>query len=90
MSAFGAIRAVSKSGFRVPDHCSVVGFDDIAASSFYTPTLTTVRQPMEAMGAAAANIVLEGINAVQEKRESSVAHRKMSPELVVRESTKGV
>ena len=90
MSAFGAVRALSKAGLRVPDHCSVVGFDDVAASSFYTPALTTVRQPMEAMGSAAATIVLEGISAVQEKRESSVSHRKMGPELVVRESTKGV
>ena len=88
MSAFGAMRALSKAGVRVPDQCSVVGFDDVAPASFYTPTLTTVRQPMEAMGASAARIVLEGINAAQEKRESSVIHRKMSPELVVRESTK--
>jgi LacI family transcriptional regulator len=90
LSAFGAIRALSKSGLRVPDHCSVVGFDDVAASSFYTPALTTVRQPMEAMGAVAASIVLEGISAVQEKRESSVVQRKMAPELVVRESTKSL
>jgi hypothetical protein len=34
--------------------------------------------------------VLDGINAVQEKRESSVSHRKMAPELVVRESTKNM
>jgi LacI family transcriptional regulator len=90
MSAFGAIRALSKSGIRVPDQCSVIGFDDVAPSSFYTPSLTTVRQPMQAMGAAAAAIVLDGINAVQEKRESSVSHRKMAPELVVRESTKNM
>jgi LacI family transcriptional regulator len=90
MSAFGAMRALAKSGVRVPDLCSVVGFDDVAASSFYTPALTTVRQPMEAMGATAAGIVLEGINAAQEKRESSVVHHKMAPELVVRESTKSL
>ena len=90
MSAFGAIRALSKAGLRVPEHCSVVGFDDVAAASLYTPSLTTVRQPMEAMGATAASIVLEGINAVQEKREDFAVHRKMTPELVVRESTRSV
>jgi LacI family transcriptional regulator len=88
MTAFGAIRALAKAGLRVPEHCSVIGFDDVAASGLYTPALTTVRQPMEAMGAMAASIVLEGINAVQEKREAQAVHRKLAPELVVRESTR--
>ena len=90
MAAFGAIRALTKAGVRVPEQCSVVGFDDIAASSLYTPALTTVRQPMEAMGAMAANIVAEGINAVLEKREVTAIHRKVAPELAVRESTRSV
>lgn len=90
MTAFGAIRAMAKAGLRVPEHCSVTGFDDIAVSALYTPPLTTIRQPMEAMGAMAASIVLEGINAVQEKREVNVVHRKMAPELAVRESTRSL
>src|SRR5207245_5055079 len=68
MTAFGAIRALAKAGLRVPENCSVVGFDDVAASSLYTPPLTTVRQPMEAMGADAASIVVDGIKTVLEKR----------------------
>src|SRR5882724_10913060 len=68
MTAFGAIRALARAGFKVPENCSVIGFDDVAACSLYTPPLTTVRQPMEAMGAMAANLVVEGINAVVEKR----------------------
>jgi len=91
MSAFGAIRALAKSGLRVPEHCSVMGFDDVAASALYTPPLTTVRQPMEAMGASAASIVVDGINRVVEKRPIAAAiHRKVAPELVVRESTRRV
>ncbi len=90
MTAFGAIRALAKAGLRVPEQCSVVGFDDVAACSLYTPLLTTVRQPMEAMGATAVNIILDGINAVQEKREVGAVHRKMAPELVVRESTRSL
>jgi DNA-binding LacI/PurR family transcriptional regulator len=88
MTAFGAIRALSKAGMRVPEHCSVIGFDDVAASALYTPPLTTVRQPMEAMGAGAAGVVLEGIKSVLEKREVAAHHRKTPPELVVRESTR--
>jgi LacI family transcriptional regulator len=90
MSAFGAIRALARAGVRVPEQCSVIGFDDVATSALYTPSLTTVRQPMEAMGASAVGIVVDGINAVLEKREVSACHRKVVPELVVRESTRRV
>jgi LacI family transcriptional regulator len=90
MTAFGAIRALAKAGLRVPEHCSVIGFDDVAASGLYTPSLTTVRQPMEVMGTMAVSIVVEGINAVLEKREISAVHRKVAPELVVRESTRSL
>lgn len=90
MSAFGAIRALNKAGVKVPEQCSVIGFDDVATSSIYTPSLTTVRQPMETMGASAVGVVLDGINAVLEKREVTPRHRKVAPELVVRESTRRV
>ncbi len=90
MTAFGAIRALAKAGLQVPQDCSVVGFDDVAASSLYTPPLTTVRQPMEVMGTIAAGIVLDGINAVVEKRPVSAVHRKVAPELAVRESTRSL
>jgi LacI family transcriptional regulator len=90
MTAFGAIRAFAKAGLRVPEHCSVIGFDDIATSALYTPSLTTIRQPMEAMGSLAVSIVAEGIESVVEKRPVSVTHRKMAPELVVRESTRSI
>jgi LacI family transcriptional regulator len=90
MTAFGAIRALSKAGLRVPEHCSVIGFDDVATSALYTPSLSTIRQPMEAMGNLAVSIVAEGIESVVEKRPVSVTHRKMTPELVVRESTHSI
>ncbi len=88
MTAFGAIRALAKAGIRVPDQCSVIGFDDVAPAALYTPPLTTIRQPMEAMGAMAVNIVVEGMTAVLEKRQTGAVHRKVAPELVVRESTR--
>ncbi|HVI10884.1 MAG TPA: substrate-binding domain-containing protein, partial [Candidatus Binatia bacterium] len=90
MTAFGAMRALQKNGVRVPEQCSVIGFDDVAASALCTPSLTTIRQPMEAMGAGAVGIVLEGINSVLEKREVGACHRKVAPELVARESTAGI
>jgi len=88
LTAFGAIRALTKGGIHVPEQCSVVGFDDVAASSLYTPPLTTVRQPMEIMGSMAAAIVLDGINTVMEKRKLQAVHRKVAPELAERGSTR--
>lgn len=90
MTAFGAIRALAQAGLRVPEHCSVIGFDDVPLAALYTPPLTTLRQPMEAMGSVAASILLDGIKAALEKREFSPVHQKMVAELVVRESTRAV
>src|ERR1700691_297038 len=90
MTAFGTIRALSKAGMRVPEHCSVIGFDDVAPSALFTPPLTTVRQPMESMGAGAVGVVLDGIKSVHEKKEVTAHHRKLPPELVVRESTRSL
>jgi LacI family transcriptional regulator len=90
MTAFGAIRALAKAGVRVPEQCSVIGFDDVAPAALYCPALTTIRQPMETMGAAAAAIVVETINAGIEKKPAHAIHRKVVPDLIVRESTRSL
>ena len=90
VTAFGAIRALAKANINVPKDCSVIGFDDVAASALCTPPLTTIRQPMQAMGASAVGIVLDGIKSVLEKRKVTASHRKVEPELVVRESTRRI
>jgi LacI family transcriptional regulator len=90
LTAIGAIRALTKAGVKVPEHCSVAGFDDVALSAMCAPSLTTVRQPLETMGNLAVNIIMEGINAAQEKRDWTISHQRTSPELVIRESTRAV
>jgi LacI family transcriptional regulator len=90
LTAFGSMRALAKSGIKVPEQCSVVGFDDIALSALSAPSLTTVRQPLEAMGVLSVNMVMDGINAALEKRDLTVVHHKAAPELVVRDSTRPV
>jgi len=90
LAALGAIRALTKHGVKVPEQCSVTGFDDVALSSLAVPALTTVRQPMEAMGAMAVNIIMEGINASLEKRDWKIVSHKMNPELMIRDSTRAV
>lgn len=88
VAALGAIRALVRAGIKVPEQCSVIGFDDVAPAAFSTPPLTTIRQPMETMGSTAVDIVAQAIKAKMEKREFSLAHRKLAPELVVRQSTR--
>ena len=69
LTALGAIRALTKAGVKVPEQCSVIGFDDVPLSALSAPSLTTVRQPLEAMGDLAVNVVMEGVNASLEKRD---------------------
>jgi DNA-binding LacI/PurR family transcriptional regulator len=42
--AFGAMKCIRKAGLRIPEDVSVVGFDDIPSASYFSPSLTTVRQ----------------------------------------------
>lgn len=88
ITALGAIRALTKSGIKVPDQCSVIGFDDVAPAALSAPPLTTIRQPMTTMGNTAVQIVIDAISSATEKLEVGAMHRRLAPELVVRESTR--
>ncbi len=87
MTAFGAIRALISAGLRVPLDCSVIGFDDIPAAAFYNPALTSVREHMETLASMGAEILMEAIRAHRKSAPLSPVHRKVMPELIVREST---
>ena len=87
LTACAAIRALTKAGRRVPADCSVVGFDDIPSAAFYNPPLTTIQQQLEMQGSLAAEIVEELIRACSEQRPMQAKHRKVSPKLIVRDST---
>jgi DNA-binding LacI/PurR family transcriptional regulator len=88
ITALGAIRALTKAGVKVPEQCSVIGFDDVAPAALSAPPLTTIRQPMTTMGATAVQIVVDAISAASDKLEVGAMHRRLAPELVVRESTR--
>ena len=81
--ALGAIRAARRAGLAVPDHLSVVGFDDSALMTCTAPPLTTVRQPIEAMGRAVVAMLVNQIEGVPVAPEELL----FEPELVVRGST---
>ena len=59
--ALGAVRAARSQGMHVPDDLSVVGFDDSVLVGYLDPPLTTVRQPVAAIGGAAVTALTEAI-----------------------------
>ena len=81
--AFGVAEAARVTGRRIPEDLSVVGFDDLAISRWFSPPLTTVRQPLVEMGRIAAEMLLAMIDG-QEPRGRQV---ELATELVVRSST---
>ncbi|MEE4496158.1 LacI family DNA-binding transcriptional regulator [Streptomyces sp. BE230] len=81
--ALGAIRAARRRGLSVPSDLSVVGFDDSAFMTCTEPPLTTVRQPIEAMGRAAVDLLCAQIQGTQAHSGELL----FEPELVVRGST---
>ena len=83
--AIGAIRATLDAGLRVPEDVSVVGFDDIPASAFIHPPLTTVSMPKWELGQRAAEVLLTRI---QGGDAGHPPQRLVLPTtLIVREST---
>jgi LacI family repressor for deo operon, udp, cdd, tsx, nupC, and nupG len=83
LMALGAIREVRARGLRVPEDVSVVGSDDSPLLEYTDPPLTTVRQDVEGMAAAAVRALLDEINGTPAPRAEYV----FRPELVVRGST---
>ncbi len=60
--ALGVLRLLHRSGRRVPDDVAVVGVDDIAFAELAEPALTTVRQPLDALGREAVRLLIERID----------------------------
>lgn len=80
-TAYGAIKALHDHGIRVPEDVSVIGFDDLPTSQYFTPALTTMRQPIEEIGAVCAESILNLLSG--EKHEV-----RLPPiDLIVRQST---
>lgn len=86
MMALGVSRTARQRGMRVPEDLSVVGYDDSPLMAFTDPPLTTVRQSVPAMAAAAVQALLDEINGTPAPRDEFL----FRPELIVRASTGAV
>lgn len=81
--AIGAVKHLRKTGLKVPADISVVGFDNIPASSYFNPSLTTVHQDTIAAGEQLVSQVIRMING--ETPESQL----LEPTLIIRGSCGG-
>jgi LacI family transcriptional regulator len=83
LMALGVLHAVRAHHLRVPEDISVIGFDNIPQSAMVYPSLTTVQQPLEKMGRAATQILLD----ILKNPEKDVGRIELPTELIVRNST---
>jgi LacI family transcriptional regulator len=67
VTAYAVIKAAADSGLRVPEDVSVIGFDDIESAAQIHPPLTTIQQPFVEMGKRAASLLLEQIQAADDR-----------------------
>jgi LacI family transcriptional regulator len=81
--ALGVIAALSEAGVRVPEEVMVTGFDDIEFASISAPALTTVRQPANAIGSEAVDLLRHRLGGDPDRSQ----HRIFQPELMQRTST---
>lgn len=83
LQALGVYEAARQAGIRIPEELSVVGFDDLSFTQWAGPPMTTVRQPLERMGATAARMVIE----LAAGRSLDQHRVELATTLVVRQST---
>lgn len=84
--AIGAMRSILAAGLRVPEDIAVVGFDDIEAGCFHTPSLTTIAPDKPAIARLAVERLIARLGG---ETDEAPAELWAGHELVVRESTVG-
>ena len=86
--AAGAVRAADNLGLQVPNHVSIVGFDDSTLAARTRPALTTVRQDVEAKGRIATSMLTAQIEELRTRIVTTQAEHVLLPTaLVIRDST---
>jgi DNA-binding LacI/PurR family transcriptional regulator len=81
--ALGVLRAMHEARRDVPGEVSIVGFDDVPESPYFTPPLTTVRQDFIEVGSRSLRLLVRAIESDGRMASGSL----VEPELIVRAST---
>ena len=85
--ALSVLREAHRRGVQVPEQLAVVGFDNIAESAYFYPSLTTISQDLQLLGEQAVQNVVEMIQAKRENRSITARARFIQPALIIRESS---
>lgn len=80
--AYGLMKALKQNGIQIPKGMAVIGYDDSPRNEMLSPNLTSIRQPLEAMGQAAIETLFKLIT----KKVKLPIQLKFEPELIVRRS----
>ena len=86
LAAMGIIAAARRAGLDVPRDVSVVGCDDVPASRYVDPALTTIRLPLRELGERAIDVLLQQLGGAT-STDHSPTREVLGVELVVRAST---
>ncbi len=84
--AISAMYVAKKMALKVPEDLSIIGFDDEPHSPYFTPSLSTVWQPVYSLGILSARIVLNRIN--DDDNQKEFRQEVFKPELVIRASSR--
>jgi len=84
-TAIGACRALVEAEKKIPEDCSVVGFDGLDVTYYYNPSITTISQPVEEMAKESIQILFDLM-----KKQGNHQHKLFEGHLLARESTKSV
>jgi len=90
--AFAILEVARDKGISVPGQLSVIGFDDVAAAARVSPALTTIRQPLSALGGHATHLLVDQLEQEGNNRGIVPANGRSlalleEPSLVIRETT---
>jgi len=85
--ALTVLRMAGQKGRRVPQDLAVVGFDNIAESAYFWPSLTTINHNQHELGCRAVQELVGHIESLQRHEEANIQNILLTPELVIREST---
>lgn len=85
--AMALIAKLTEKGWKLPQDISIVGFYGMELGEYCYPSLTTVAQPLNEIGAVALDRLTECIEAKKQKKDIRPKHQLLSPEIQVRQST---
>lgn len=86
--ALGVLHVANNNNIRIPQQLKVIGFDDLAESPYYSPSLSTIRQDLHMLGITAVKKAIESVNNSEKLTSEGMPDTiVLNPQLIVRQST---